>query len=141
VKQARRILLLDDDPISQDVVGSALSSAGLEVTTAAKAVDALVLARRRRFDLVIVDYYLPDYPGTDFVRLLRQSEDYAQMPVIMLTARADELDRERLFNELSLLVLPKGCGSLQLLIAVFKCLAAVRGASSAAVVRPVRSRS
>ena len=47
---------------------------------------------------------------------------------ILLTGRAEELDRPRLRDELLALVLSKECGSLQLLVAVFKCLAAVRSA-------------
>lgn len=124
--EPKQILILEDDLTCQDIVGVALSSVGLEVTMADKAVDALVLAHRKHFDLVISDYYLPDYPGTDFVRLLRDVEGYEHVPVILLTARADELDRQRLLAELCLLVLPKGCSSRQLLIAVFKCLAALR---------------
>jgi len=126
VYEPKQILILDDDLACHDVVGLALSTVGLEVTPATKAVDAMVLARRKHFDLVISDYYLPDYPGTDFVRLLRDVDGYEDVPVILLTARADELDRQRLLAELCLLVLPKGCSSRQLLIAVFKCLAAVR---------------
>lgn len=123
----RQILLLDDDPFCREVVAHALSNVGLEVATAAKAVDALVLAKRSHFDLVIADYFLPDYPGTDFVRLLRNCREYEDVPAILLTGRADELDRDRLLDELFLLVLPKGEGSRPLLVAVFKCLAAVRG--------------
>ena len=124
--EPKQILILEDDLTCQDIVEVALSSVGLQVTTATKAVDALVLARRKHFDLVISDYFLPDYLGTDFVRLLRDCEGYEHVPVILLTARADELDRERLLAELFLLVLPKGCSSRQLLVAVFKCLAALR---------------
>ena len=124
--ERKQVLVLDDDLICQEVVELALSTVGLPVTTAGKAVDALLLARRRDFDLVIADYFLPDYPGTDFVRLLRQCEGYEHVPVLLLTGRAGELDHRRLLDELFLLVLPKGCSSLELLVAVFKCLAAVR---------------
>ena len=126
VAETKEILVLDDDPTCMEVVEFALSSAGLRVTTAAKAVEALVSARGKHFDLVIADYYLPDYPGTDFVRLLRDCDGYKHVPVILLTSRADELDKQRLGDELFLLVLSKGCSSEQLLTAVFKCLAAFR---------------
>jgi CheY-like chemotaxis protein len=126
VLEPRHVLLLEDDPVSQEFVVHALSSAGLHVTTRARAVDALVVAHQKRFDLVIADYHLPDYPGSDFVRLLRQSDGYRSVPVILFTGRADELNRQRLCDDLFLLVLAKGCSSVHLLTTVFKCLAAVR---------------
>ncbi len=135
--QSRHILIVEDNPVCREVVEFALWSVGLSVTSAARAAEGLLEARRQPFDLVITDYYLPDYPGTDFVRLLRESEQYADVPVILLTGRAEELDRQRLRDELLLLVLSKDCGSLNLLVAVFKCLAAVR--STEALCRVSRS--
>jgi CheY-like chemotaxis protein len=126
VPDCRHVLVLDDDPISQEMVEHVLSSVGLDVVTADRAVDAMVLARRRHFDLVITDYYLPDYPGTDFIRLLRACDEYRDVPVILLTGRADELDRQWLCDDLMVLLLAKGCSSQHLLTAVFKCLAAIR---------------
>ncbi|NUQ63827.1 MAG: response regulator [Pirellulales bacterium] len=123
---SRQVLVLDDDPVSLAIVEHALVSAGLEVTTAGTAVDAMMLARRNHYDLVVADYYLPDYPGTDFIRLMRQCDEYRDVPVILLTGRADELDGKRLRDDLFVLLLAKGCSSEHLLLAVFKCLAAVR---------------
>lgn len=126
VPASKHVLVLDDDPIGREIVEHALLSVELQVTTAGKAVDAMLLAHRRHFDLVIADYYLPDYPGTDFVRLLRCCEQYRDTPIILLTGRAEELDRQWLCDELLVLLLAKGCSSQQLLTAVFKCLAALR---------------
>lgn len=124
--EPRHVLLLEDDPVCQEFVEHALASVGLHVTATSTAVNAMVLAQRERFDMVIADYHLPDYPGSDFVRLLRDCDRYRDIPVILFTGRADELDRDRLRNDLLLLVLSKGCSSMHLLTAVFKCLAAVR---------------
>jgi CheY-like chemotaxis protein len=129
--KSKHVLVLEDNPICRDVVEFALSSVGLNVTTATRSTEALLQARRKQFDLVITDYYLPDYPGTDFVRLLRESDHYRDAPIILLTGRADELDCQRLGSDLFLLVLSKECGSFQLLVAVFKCLAAVRAPTPA----------
>ncbi len=122
----KHVLVLEDDPTCVATLEFTLRSAGLKVSVATKAVDALVLARQRQFDLVISDYLLPDYPGTDFIRLLRKGGQYEDVPVILFTARADELDQQRLFEDLFVLILAKGCSSKCLLTAVFKCLAAVR---------------
>ena len=124
--QSEHVLVLEDGDTYRSIVEFNLSQAGLRVATAATAVEALLLARQEHFDLVIADYYLPDYPGTDFVRLLRKMDDYRNTPVILLTAWADELDRQRLCEDLLVLVLSKSCRMRQLLDAVFKCLAVVR---------------
>lgn len=126
VLESRQVLLLEDDPVCQEFVENALASVGLHVTATSTAVGAMVLAHREHFDLVIADYHLPDYPGSDFIRLLRECDRYRDVPVILFTGRANELDRDRLRDDLLLLVLSKGCSSIQLLTAVFKCLAAVR---------------
>ena len=124
--QSEHVLVLEDGDTYRSIVEFNLSQAGLRVATAATAVEALLLARQEHFDLVIADYYLPDYPGTDFVKLLRRTDDYRNTPVILLTAWADELDRQRLGEDLLILVLSKSCSMRRLLDAVFKCLAVVR---------------
>lgn len=124
--QSEHILVLEDGDTYRSIVEFNLSQAGLRVASAATAVEALLLARQEHFDLVIADYYLPDYPGTDFVRLLRKTDGYRDTPVILLTAWADELDRQRLCEDLLVLVLSKSCSMRQLLDVVFKCVAIVR---------------
>ena len=125
------ILVVDDEPGMRSMMGFELAERGHLVTEAVDGSEAIGHLERSEFDLVITDYFLPDYPGTDFVRLLRDSDHYKDVPVILLTGRADELDCQRLRDDLFLLVLSKQCGSLQLLVAVFKCLAAVRSATHA----------
>jgi len=121
--ESQHILVLEDDPAHRNVIAFNLTQAGFTVSTAAESAKALLLAKHDHFDLVITDYYLPDYPGTDFVRLLREFDDYKHVPAILLTGRAAELDREGLRNELSVLVLPKPYPIAQLVDTVSKCLA------------------
>jgi CheY-like chemotaxis protein len=117
------ILVLEDDSAHRKVIEFNLIQAGFKVTTAAESAKALSRATRDHFDLVIADYYLPDYPGTDFIRLLREFDGYKDVPAILLTGRADELDRKRLRNELSVLLLSKPYPMAQLVDTVSKCLA------------------
>jgi CheY-like chemotaxis protein len=117
------ILVLEDDSAHRKVIEFNLIQAGFKVTTAAESAKALALAKADHFDLVITDYYLPDYLGTDFIRLLREFDGYKDVPVILLTGRADELDRKRLRNELSVLLLSKPYPMAQLVDTVSKCLA------------------
>ena len=117
-----QILVLEDDPSFQKVMKFWLSKEGFHVTIAENSIDALCYARNQQFDLVISDYHLPDYLGTDFVQLLRRIPSYDRIPVIFVTARAVELDAEWLRHELKALVLPKPCNMALLCETVCKCL-------------------
>jgi len=84
------VLLLEDDRSISESVSASLVSAGLEVahvTTGAAAVDALSIAVP---DVVLLDLGLPDMDGLDVARLIREK---SQVPVIIVSARGDELDR------------------------------------------------
>jgi two-component system phosphate regulon response regulator PhoB len=63
------------------------------VETAASGRAALDALRRRRPDLLILDLMLPDVSGTELCRRLRADSEFASLPVLMLTAKADEVDR------------------------------------------------
>lgn len=84
------VLLVEDDRSIAESVTASLVSAGLEVahvTTGAAAVDALSIAVP---DVVLLDLGLPDMDGLDVARLIRER---SQVPVIIVSARGDELDR------------------------------------------------
>ena len=119
---SEHVLVVEDQPAHRNVVAFNLSKAGFQVTTAASPVKALALAKHEQFDAVITDYYMPDYSGTDFVKLLRESDGYLATPIILLTARADELNLQRIRDELSVLVLSKPCSMARLVETVTKCL-------------------
>ncbi len=120
-----QILVLEDDPKFQKVLEFWLSEEGFHVTIAENSIDALCYARKLQFDLVISDYHLPDYLGTDFVQLLRRIPSYNCIPVIFVTARV-ELEREWLRRELGALVLYKPFKMTLLCETVCKCLSIVR---------------
>jgi two-component system phosphate regulon response regulator PhoB len=88
-----RILVVDDEPDLVELVRLSLHRAGYQVETAATGRQALDCLRRQRPDLVILDLMLPDVSGTELCRRLRADAELAALPVIMLTAKADEVDR------------------------------------------------
>jgi len=90
---AHRILVVDDEPDILDLTSLALRQDGFEVETATTGDEALAQLRRSKPDLVVLDLMLPDRPGTEVCRLIRGDKDLASVPVIMLTARTDEVDR------------------------------------------------
>ncbi len=88
-----RILIVDDEPDLLELLRINLREAGYEVETAARGREALESVRRSPPDLVVLDLMLPDVEGTEICRQLRQDTELAALPIIMLTAKADEVDR------------------------------------------------
>jgi DNA-binding response OmpR family regulator len=84
------ILVVEDETKISAVVADYLQHAGFQVTIAADGATALERARSLAPDLVVLDLGLPDVDGVDVARELRRR---SRVPIIMLTARADELDR------------------------------------------------
>ena len=88
------ILVVDDEPHIVEVVRDYLKQAGYRVLTARDGQTALTLARHERPDLIVLDLMLPGgMDGLDVCRSLRQDQALADVPIIMLTARVEEMDR------------------------------------------------
>ena len=86
----KTILVVDDEPKIADLARDYLEHAGFTVRTAADGEAALAAVRRDRPDLVVLDLGLPGLDGLDVTRAIRRDSN---LPVIMLTARDDELDK------------------------------------------------
>lgn len=87
---ARTVLLVDDEPALLDSLGPYLKRAGFDVVCATDGPEAVALFNARHPDVVVLDINLPTFPGTEVLRRIRSTSDAA---VIMLSARASELDR------------------------------------------------
>jgi two-component system phosphate regulon response regulator PhoB len=90
-----RILIVEDDPALAELVGYNLEALGYEVASAETAELAELLLAEGHFDLVVLDWMLPDTSGIELCARLRRSGKGPQLPVIMLTARSEEADRVR----------------------------------------------
>lgn len=90
---AERILIVDDEEDLLQLMAFNLESAGFQVVTARNGRDALHHARSARPDLILLDLMLPDVQGTEVCRTLKADEQTRQIPVIMVTARGEEIDR------------------------------------------------
>src|SRR5689334_433757 len=88
-----RVLVIEDERDLQQVIEYNLRQAGHEVTTSLRGSDGLRLARDRRPDLVLLDLMLPDLPGTEVCKALKADASTKQIPVVMLTAKGEEIDR------------------------------------------------
>jgi len=88
-----RVLIVDDDPDIQRLVSYNLSEAGYQVTAAASGRTALESVQKHPPDLIILDVMLPDIDGLEVCRSLRQRDSSRRIPIVMLTARTEEIDR------------------------------------------------
>ena len=84
------ILIVEDDKQIRDIVRIALTKAGMDVAEASDGRTGLDMALSRGPDLVVLDIGLPEIDGLDLCRTLRKTSD---VPVLFLTAHADEVDR------------------------------------------------
>lgn len=88
-----RILVVEDEPDILEVVGYNLAQAGFDVDKATDGETGLKLAAAKLPDLIVLDLMLPGIDGFEVCRLLRQEEATKHIAVLMLTARAEEVDR------------------------------------------------
>lgn len=92
------ILVADDDPDIRDLVAFKLTNAGYEVEAVADGLAALDSVRRRPPRLVVLDVMMPGLSGLDVTQQLRADARTATVPVILLTAKAQESDVESGFG-------------------------------------------
>jgi DNA-binding response OmpR family regulator len=88
-----RILVVDDEKDIVDLVRYHAEKAGFDCSTAGDGAAGLRLARQARPDLIVLDLMLPGLDGLEVCRQLRRDPATGRVPIIMLTARAEEVDR------------------------------------------------
>jgi len=89
----RKILVVDDETVLVETIAYNLEQAGYQVTTAADGASALQAAHRETPDLIILDIMLPEMDGLEVCRQLRRESNTSTTPIMMLTARGDEIDK------------------------------------------------
>jgi len=88
-----KILVVDDEPDALEVLGFKLKEAGYAPLFAKDGTRAIAAARNERPALIVLDLMLPEVDGLEVCRILRRDPATAPIPIIMLTARAAEMDR------------------------------------------------
>ncbi|HMJ90190.1 MAG TPA: response regulator transcription factor [Candidatus Acidoferrum sp.] len=88
-----KILVVDDEPDALDLIQFNLKAAGYDVVTADDGTEALKKARTTQPALVVLDVMLPEVDGLEVCKTLRREPATASIPIIMLTAKAAEIDR------------------------------------------------
>ena len=94
-RATKTILLVDDEANLRILVSTTLDEARYRIIEATDGTSALELARQQRPDLLVLDWVMPGLNGIEVVQALRQDPVTAHIPIIMLSARGQETDKER----------------------------------------------
>ncbi len=90
----RKLLLVEDNPINQEVMLDILASAGLRADVADNGQEALAMVSERRYDLILMDMQMPVMGGVEATRAIRRLAAYGKTPILAMTANAFESDRQ-----------------------------------------------
>ena len=90
----KKILVTDDSPTIVAMIKAVLESEGYIVVTAADGQEAVDKAKKEKPDLIILDLMLPKIDGYKVCAMLKFDKNYSKIPIIILTARAGESDKE-----------------------------------------------
>jgi two-component system phosphate regulon response regulator PhoB len=89
------VLLVEDEPAQREMLAYNLKAEGFDVITADNGEDGLILVDENDPDLIVLDWMMPQLSGIEVCRRLKSNSKTRQIPVIMLSARAEEVDRVR----------------------------------------------
>ena len=90
-----KVLIVEDDPDIVDILSYNLKQADLKVTSVPDGSSALAEVKRRLPDLILLDLMLPKVDGLEVCRLLKGEPETKNVPIIMITAKGEEVDRIR----------------------------------------------
>jgi phosphate regulon transcriptional regulator PhoB len=91
--ESKKILVVDDEPDIVELVSYNLKKEKFEISSASDGEEALAKIRKEKFDFLILDLMLPGIQGMELCRILRSDPRTKNLPVIMLTAKGEEVDR------------------------------------------------
>ena len=89
------VLLVEDEPAQRDILTYNLEADGFEVAAAENGEEALLLVDEVSPDIIVLDWMLPNVSGIEVCRQLKSRSDTRGVPIIMLSARSEEVDRVR----------------------------------------------
>jgi len=92
---SKKILTVDDSPSVRKMVEFSLKSKGYEMGSAGDGIEALELLEQDQFDAVVLDVNMPRMNGLEFLEKIKNHDDFAAIPVIMLTTEGQDEDRDK----------------------------------------------
>lgn len=91
-----KVLLVDDEPDILEVIGLYLARQGFDVTTSQRSQDALEIMANNTFSIVICDYLMPSMNGIEFLKKIREREDFT--PFVFFSGNADEKNEHEMIG-------------------------------------------
>lgn len=90
----KRILIVEDEKDMAYILVEILKGEGFEIDVAYDGEEALSRIKKKKPDLVILDIMLPKLDGRDLLKIVKESEDIRDIPIIMLSAKSEQWDRD-----------------------------------------------
>jgi CheY-like chemotaxis protein len=90
----KRILVVDDDELVLSALGELLKPEGYEVETVLRAAEAIDRLDKNGYDLILLDIIMPEMDGFELCRRIREKENYRETPIVFLTAKSRQEDKE-----------------------------------------------
>ena len=90
VNMAKRVLVVDDEKLIVKGIRFSLEQDGMEVDCAFDGAEALEYAKKKEYDIVLLDVMLPEIDG---FQVCQQIREFSNMPIVMLTAKSDDMDK------------------------------------------------
>ena len=112
----RRLLIVEDDAVQRDSMRALLGTAGVEITLAGTAAEALARLKETTFDCMVVDLHLPDLSGYQLLEQMADADDLAFPPVIVYTGQTLTRDEEQALRKFSRSIILKGAHSPERLL-------------------------
>jgi CheY-like chemotaxis protein len=88
---AQRVLVVDDSPTIRKVVANVLTKAGFETGQAGDGVQALQILKKEKYDVALVDFVMPRLNGFELCRKIREDEALKELPVVLMSVKADKI--------------------------------------------------
>lgn len=89
-----KVIVIDDEPFILMMIEDKLRSAGIQVITLRESVHAISVIKKERPDLIILDWMMPELSGIDLCKMIKADIELKNIPIIMLTAKGQDADKE-----------------------------------------------
>jgi two-component system chemotaxis sensor kinase CheA len=91
----RRIMVVDDSPLTRELLSGLLEAVGFEIINASDGAEALDKLTREAVDLVVTDLEMPKVDGLELTRRLKSHPTLSSLPVVIVTTRGSEVDKRK----------------------------------------------
>lgn len=89
-----KVIVIDDEPFILMMIEDKLRRAGIQVITLRESVHAISVIKKERPDLIILDWMMPELSGIDLCKMIKADIELKNIPIIMLTAKGQDADKE-----------------------------------------------